>query len=258
MMSGPCTSSDWKAWRRASTGGTPSATSRRASCSCSSRQASGPIWSITSLSSANESRAWSTASLIRCPSARTRYQRDVVSTSQSTPFSSSPCSSGSIWPSSASMSAHRSIEPVTSRAIRNAFTTSAGLAPVSVTIRETNVIPCALTTSFDGDRGDELALQRMVLDQVAEPLHDRRREVGLQILEQVGRVGELRVQQRRGDRALRVREQHREFGTHQPIARPPPLSHGARGTAGTRPRAPARPRPRAAASAPRSSRSAGR
>ena len=56
------------------------------------------------------------------------------------------------------MSAHRSIAPVTSRAIRNAFTTSAGLAPVSVTIRETNVIPCALTTSFDGDRRDSSRL----------------------------------------------------------------------------------------------------
>ena len=194
-MSGPCTSSAWKACRRANTGGTPSATSRRASCSCSSRQVSGPIWSITSLSSANESRAWSTASLIRCPSARTRYQREVVSTSQSTPFSSSPCSSGSIWPSSASMSAHRSIEPVTSRAILNALhhlgRAGARLGHHPRDERD----PLCVDDVVRGDRRHELPLQRMVLDQVAVPLHHRRREVGLQILQQVGRVGELRVQQ---------------------------------------------------------------
>ena len=38
---------------------------------------------------------------------------------------------------------------MTSRAIRNARTTSDGDAPVSVTIREANVIPCEFTTSLD-------------------------------------------------------------------------------------------------------------
>ena len=76
-------------------------------------------------------------------------QRAVVSTSQSTPFISSDWTAGSISPSSASTSLHRAVAPVTSRAIRNARTTSDGDAPVSVPIREANVMPWEFTTSFD-------------------------------------------------------------------------------------------------------------
>ena len=52
-------------------------------------------------------------------------------------------------PSSASIASQRSTAPVTSRAIRYARTTSAGCEPVSVTIRDTNVMPAEFTTSLE-------------------------------------------------------------------------------------------------------------
>ena len=104
---------------------------------------------MASDTSANDVRDCSTASARRCPAPCTRYQREVVSTSQSTPLRSSDCTAGSMMPSSASMSPHRPTAPVMSRAMRNARTTSACETPVSVTIRDTNVIPWEFTTSLD-------------------------------------------------------------------------------------------------------------
>ena len=56
-------------------------------------------------------------------------------------------------------------------------------------------------------------------DQVAEPFHDLRREVGVQVVLEVGRVRDVRVEQRAREAALGVGEQHRELRACHP-ARP--------------------------------------
>ena len=61
---------------------------------------------------------------------------------------------------------------------------------------------------------------------MAEPLDDRRREVPTEVvlLEVLG-VREVRPDELRRDRSLRVRQQHRELGTHHPLTVRAPLHH---------------------------------
>ncbi len=78
-----------------------------------------------------------------------------------------------------STAAHRSTAPVTSRAIRNARTTSEARAPVSVDHPRDERDPLRVHDVVRGDRRDQLAPQRVLGDQVSEPLHDLAREVPL-------------------------------------------------------------------------------
>ena len=77
-----------------------------------------------------------------------RYQRVVASTSASTPVMSSSWASR-VAPSRRSTTSQRASAPVTSRAIRNARTTSAGSAPRSATSCDMKVGPSALTTALE-------------------------------------------------------------------------------------------------------------
>ena len=71
----------------------------------------------------------------------------------------------------------------------------------------------------------DLALQRMVAQQGAEPLHDERREVSLQVGGQVRAVGEVARQQRAIHAPFRVGQQHGELGTGHALAGGAPLAH---------------------------------
>ena len=148
-----------------------------ASRSRCSRHASGPICSITEDSSRKADLACSTASPSRRSGARTRYHRAVDSTSRSTAVISSFWIPGSILPSRDSMSSHRDTASTTSRAILNARTTSAGVAPVSATSRETNVTPCEFTTSFDTIVAISSRRSGCSPSSRSEPLDDLLREV---------------------------------------------------------------------------------
>ena len=197
MMSGPWTNSPWNACRRARSGGTPSATSRSAVCSCSSRQASGPIWSMTPDSSTKDAWASSTACARRCPVPRTRYQRDV----------------GLDHPVDAGhqlvldLGVDHAVERLDGRPAldraghvardpEGADDLGRRRAPVSVTIRDTNVTPWEFTTSFAAIVAISSRRSGCSRDQVAEPLDHARREVPLEVAREVGRVGQVRVQQR--------------------------------------------------------------
>ena len=75
------------------------------------------------------------------------------------------------------------------------------------------------------DRRDQLAAQRVLGQQVAEPLHDLRREVRAKVLLQVLRVRQRRPEQRVGQALLRVREQDGELGARHAATRAAALGH---------------------------------
>ena len=90
------------------------------------------------------------------------------------------------------MSPQRPTAPVMSRAMRNARTTSACDTPVSVTIRDTNVMPWEFTTSLEAIVAMISRFKRVLGEQMAEPLDDLGREVPLEVGRQVVAVGQIR------------------------------------------------------------------
>ena len=242
MMSGPCTSSAWNAWRRASTGGTPFGDQPARLVLVLLAPGLRPDL-VDHVAQLRERIARLVHRLARsaAPRRRTRYQREVVSTSQSTPFISSFCSSGSIWPSSASTSAHRSIDaghvagdPERPHHVGRARA-RLGHHPrderdalgVHDVVRQRSWPPAR--AAADGPRSG---------GRTAPP--PPAGSTGLQILAQVRRVGQVRVRAApRRSSASRTRAAPRARAA--PALRPPPRrSPICRARAGTRPRAPAR------------------
>ena len=77
-----------------------------------------------------------------------------------------------------------------------------------------------------GDDGrHELTTQRVLVEQVTQALDDRGREVGAQVVFEVGVVRQPRPQQRAGETALGVGQQHGQLRALQPAARPTAVGH---------------------------------
>jgi hypothetical protein len=72
------------------------------------------------------------------------------------------------------------------------------------------------------DRGDQLAPQGVLGEQVAEALDDPRREVALELPLQVWVVGQVGGLEALGQAALGVGQQHGDLGAQHPLAGAPP------------------------------------